>query len=52
MAGTKTIWMPMNNREVEDIVKSYKTCLVSGKSLKHQKPKNDTGNMKTIIERG
>ena len=51
-AEAKIFWWPNINKVIEDKVKNCKTCLASGKNLKYQKPKNESGKLKTFTEPG
>ena len=48
----KSFWWPNINKEIEDKVKNCIACLSSGKSLKYQIPKNESGKLKTVTELG
>ena len=49
-AEAKIFWWPNINKDIEDKVKSCIACMSSGKNLKYQLPKNESGKLKTLIE--
>ena len=51
-AEAKIFWWPNINRIVEEKVKICIACLSSGKILKYQIPKNESGKLKTLTEPG
>ena len=51
-AEAKIFWWPNINKDIEDKVKSCIACMSSGKNLKYQLPKNESGKLKTLTEPG
>ena len=51
-AEAKIFWWPNINKDIEDKVKFCIACMSSGKNLKYQLPKNESGNLKTLTEPG
>ena len=51
-AEAKIFWRPNINKNIEDKVKKCIACLSSGKNLKYQIPKNESGKLKTLTEPG
>ena len=47
-AEAKIFWWPNINKDIEDKVKNCEACLSSGKNLKYQIPKNESGKLKTL----
>ena len=46
-AQAKIFWWPNINEDIEDKIKNCIACLASSKNLKFQKPKNESGKLKT-----
>ena len=51
-AEAKILWWPNITKDIEEKVKNCVACLSSGKNLKHQLPKNESGKLKTLTEPG
>ena len=51
-AETKIFWWPNINKDIEEKVKNCIACLSSGKNLKYQIPKNESGKLKVLTEPG
>ena len=51
-AEAKIFWWPNINKDIEDKVKFCIACMSSGKNLKYQLPKNESGKLKTLTEPG
>ena len=51
-AEAKIFWWPNINKDIEEKVKNCIACLSSGKNLKYQLPKNESGKLKTLTEPG
>ena len=51
-AGAKIFWWPNIIKDIEDKDKNCIACLSSGKNLKYQIPKNESGKLKTLTEPG
>ena len=51
-AEAKIYWWPNIDIDIEDKVKNCLACLSSGKNLKYQIPRNESGNLKTLTEPG
>ena len=51
-AEAKIFWRLNINKDIEDKVKSCIACMSSGKNLKYQLPKNESGKLKTLTEPG
>ena len=48
----KIFWWPNINNDIEDKVKNCIACLASGKKVKYQIPKNESGKLKTFTQPG
>ena len=51
-AEAKIFWWPNINKNIKDKVKNCIACSSSGKNLKYQIPKNESGKLKTLTEPG
>ena len=51
-AEAKIFWWPNITKDIEEKVKNCLACLSSGKNLKYQLPKNESGKLKTLTEPG
>ena len=51
-AEAKVFWWPNITKDIEEKVKNCVACLSSGKNLKNQLPKNESGKLKTLTEPG
>ena len=51
-AEAKIFWWPNITKDIEEKVKNCVACLSSGKNLKYQLPKNESGKLKTLTEPG
>ena len=51
-AEAKIFWWPNINKDIEKKVKNCIACLSSGKNLKYQIPKNESGKLKVLTEPG
>ena len=51
-AEAKIVWWPNITKDIEENVKNCVACLSSGKNLKYQLPKNESGKLKTLTEPG
>ena len=51
-AEANIFWWPNITKDIEEKVKNCVACLSSGKNLKYQSPKNESGKLKTLTEPG
>ena len=51
-AEAKIFWWPNINKDIEDKVKFCIACMSSGKNLKYQLPKNESGKLKSLTAPG
>ena len=51
-AEAKIFWWPNITKDIEEKVKNCVACLSSGKNLKYQLPKNESGKLRTLTEPG
>ena len=48
----KIFWWPNMQKEIEEKAKNCVACMASGKNLKYQIPKRESGKVKSLTEPG